>query len=157
VPASLTSSDGARLAAFARAGPTILKSVAAARVTSRLVSAAEFDHFSPAQGPVHLQRYVAGADVRAHVVGGRVHADLATPLADTGRFSAATPVRTARHELPAPLAARVVQATAAFGLTFAGWDFRLAPDGTYWCLEANSMPGYDGQDYRLGGAITVSL
>lgn len=157
VPASLTSSDRARLMAFAAAGPTLVKAVAAARVTSRVVHAAELATFEAAQGPVHLQRYVAGADVRVHVVGRRLHAEMATPRAATEDRGATQRVMHAPHALPDALAAQVTRATAAFGLVLAGWDFRVSSEGAYWCLEANPLPGYDAQDYRLGGAITRSL
>ncbi|MGW2706055.1 hypothetical protein [Streptomyces sp. NPDC001340] len=39
-------------------------------------------------------------------------------------------------------------------MAFAGWDFKVAGDGTYWCLEVNPVPAYDR---RLGGAISASL
>ncbi|MEA5598763.1 hypothetical protein [Rivularia sp. UHCC 0363] len=59
--------------------------------------------------------------------------------------------------LPSALSQQIIDATAAFGLIFAGWDFKVTDDNQYWCLEANPMPGYDGYDLRLGGCITDSL
>ncbi|MFF7393423.1 RimK family alpha-L-glutamate ligase [Streptomyces scabiei] len=155
VPASVTSSSPRRLRAFAEAGPTIVKAVSGVRATSRLLAPGDLDGFDPWQGPVHLQRHVEGRDVRAHVVGGRVHAeDIASEAVDyrTDPDAVFTPC-----ELPGPLAERMVRHTADLGMSFAGWDFKVAGDGTHWCLEVNPMPAYDWYDRRLDGAVTTSL
>lgn len=155
VPASITSSSPQRLRAFAGSGPALVKAVSGVRATSRLVTAADLAGFDPGQGPVHLQRYVRGWDVRAHVVGDRVHAEEI--------ISGAVDYRTDRDaeftlcELPGPLAEQLVRHTAELGMAFAGWDFKVGADGTYWCLEVNPMPAYDWYDRRLGGAISASL
>ncbi|MBW4618393.1 MAG: hypothetical protein KME17_03275 [Cyanosarcina radialis HA8281-LM2] len=156
VPASLTSSDRDRLAAFARAGKTIVKPASGIRADSRLVEVEEFADFHPFQGPVHLQRYVAGADVRAHVIGDRVCAEL-IKCAEVDYRQSHEEAEYVPWELPESLSQQIVVATAACGLTFAGWDFKVTPDDEYWCLEANPMPGYDGYDRRLGGTITDAL
>ncbi len=60
--------------------------------------------------------------------------------------------------LDTALAVKLISATSNLGLVFAGWDFKVSSeDGRVWCLEANPMPGYDGYDRRLGGAVTASL
>ncbi|MFE1556253.1 RimK family alpha-L-glutamate ligase [Streptomyces sp. NPDC058734] len=155
VPASITSSSPERLRAFAEAGPTLVKAVSGVRATSRLIRPGELAGFDPRQGPVHLQRYVEGRDVRAHVVHDRVHAEeIVSGAVDyrTDPDALFTPC-----ELPGPVAAQVVRHTADLGMTFAGWDFKVAEDGTHWCLEVNPMPAYDWYDRRLGGDITASL
>ncbi|MGW2426206.1 ATP-grasp domain-containing protein [Streptomyces sp. NPDC001709] len=155
VPASITSSSPQRLRAFVEAGPTLVKAISGVRATSRLVTAGDLTGFEPGQGPVHLQRYVAGRDVRAHVVGDRVHAEEIVSGAVDYRIdqdAEFTPC-----ELPGQLAERVVRHTADLGMAFAGWDFKVAGDGTHWCLEVNPMPAYDWYDRRLGGAISASL
>ncbi|HIK03255.1 MAG TPA: hypothetical protein IGS40_00835 [Trichormus sp. M33_DOE_039] len=156
VPPGLTSSDPELLAAFASLGKTIVKPASGIRADSRLVEAEEFFDFHPSQGPVHLQRYVAGADVRAHVVGDQVHAEIINCQQVDYRRS----YQEAKYfpwELPESLTKQIIQATAAFGLQFAGWDFKVTEDHQYWCLEANPMPGYDGYDLRANGRITDSL
>ena len=155
VPASITGSSPQRLRAFAEAGPTIVKAISGVRATSRLVDAADLADFEPGQGPVHLQRYVPGRDIRAHVVGDRVHAEeIVSGAAD---YRTDEDARFAPCELPAAVAEQVVRHTADLGMSFAGWDFKVADDGTHWCLEVNPMPAYDWYDRRLGGAITTSL
>jgi glutathione synthase/RimK-type ligase-like ATP-grasp enzyme len=157
VAASLTSSDGARLYDFAKAQPTIVKAISGIRADSRLVEAEEFVTFIAEQGPVHLQEYIAGDDVRVHVIGDQYIAErVHCPTVDYRRdheLSEYFPL----HRLPEPLAAQIIQATKAFGLTFAGWDFKLTPEGEYYCLEANPMPGYDGYDRRCDHKVTQVL
>jgi hypothetical protein len=154
VPATLTSSAAARLAAFCAAGPTVAKSVSGVRADSRAVTAEDFREFVAERGPVHLQRRIVGRDIRAHVVAEDVFAELIESDAvdyrtAQARFRPFTP--------PADLAARMIGATRAAGLTFAGWDFKLDDEGRFWCLEANPMPGYDSYDTRATGAISRSL
>jgi hypothetical protein len=156
VPASITSSNAEKLAAFAATSPTIVKTTSGIRADSRLVQPEEFIDFHPSQGPVHLQRYVAGADVRAHVVGNSVHAELINCLEVDYRQSFED-ADYAAFQLPESLCQQIVNATAAFGLKFAGWDFKVTDDNQYWCLEVNPMPGYDGYDKRADGRITDSL
>ncbi|MBH8565533.1 hypothetical protein I8748_25720 [Nostoc sp. CENA67] len=156
VPPSITSSDPELLATFASVGQTIVKPASGIRADSRLVEAEEFLDFHPSQGPVHLQRYVAGADVRAHVVGDQVHAEIINcPQIDYRRSY--QQAKYSPWQLPESLTTQIIQATAAFGLQFAGWDFKVTEDNQYWCLEANPMPGYDGYDIRAEGKITDSL
>ena len=156
VPASITSSNAEKLAAFAAQSPTIVKTTSGIRADSRLVQPEEFIDFHSSQGPVHLQRYIAGADVRAHVVGNSVHAELIRCLEVDYRQSYED-ADYAAFELPEALCQQIVDATAAFGLKFAGWDFKVTDDQQFWCLEVNPMPGYDGYDKRAEGRITDSL
>jgi RimK-like ATP-grasp domain len=156
VPASITSSDAGKLSEFAASAPSIVKAVSGIRGNARLVLPQEFDDFEPRQGPVHLQRYIKGEDVRAHVLGQYVHAELIR--SDAADYRAAT--KLPHYEpwtLPHIVRSRLIEATSAFGLTFAGWDMKLDAAGTYWVLEANPMPGYDGYDARCHGAISKSL
>jgi hypothetical protein len=104
---------------------------------------------------VHLQRLVVGDDVRAHVIGNRViSVRISSDHVDYRRD------RATRHrpwELADELSARLVNATGAQGLVFAGWDLKLDGDGRLWCLEANPMPGYKMYDRWLGGVISDAL
>ncbi|MCM3921015.1 hypothetical protein ND748_04900 [Frankia sp. AiPs1] len=169
VPESLTSSDGERLRTFAAAGPTIVKPLSGVRARTRRVDPAEFTvaaGFTTGRGPVHLQRYVAGVDVRVHICGGAVHAQQIVrrrPDGD-GQGAAAVDYRELDAadlefrdvDLPGALVRLLVAATAESGLLLAGWDLRVDGD-RYWVLEANPMPGYDWYDRRAGGAVTASL
>jgi hypothetical protein len=156
VPDSITTSSPRRIHEFVAAGPTISKTVCGVRASAALVTTADIEGFRPEQGPIHLQRQVPGADARLHVVGESVVAQrLETAAADyrrSGDFE-----NLATFDPPASIASLVVSATKAIGLEFAGWDFRIGDDDTYWCLEVNPMPGYSPYDYRCDGAISRLL
>ncbi len=156
VPDSVTSSDPEVLRAFVRAGPAISKTVCGVRADTIVVAEDAFADFDPASGPVHLQRFVAGDDARVHVVGEHVVAQVAGAGAVDYRRAGAI-AGMALFDLPAALRDLLVAATARIGLAFAGWDFKIEPDGTYWCLEANPMPGYGPYDARCDGAISAAL
>jgi glutathione synthase/RimK-type ligase-like ATP-grasp enzyme len=155
VPPSVTSSDPERLRVFAEAHPVVVKTISGIRADCRRVDAAEFADFDPEQGPIHLQEVVEGQDVRIHVVGPRV---IAVVIQSTSiDYRTAPDAAYAPFELPAELAARLVEATREMGLAFAGWDFKLRGDGVFFALEANPMPGYHPYDRHLGGTITRAV
>jgi hypothetical protein len=156
VPPSLMTSDRDRLRRFCEREPAIIKTVSSTRGDARLVSAADFDDFAPEQGPVHVQRYVPGGDVRAHVVADEVHAEFIRAEGVDYRNSDGD-TEYSPHDLPRALCEQLIESTRAYGLVFAGWDFKLTEAGRYYCLEANPMPGYHGYDRRLGRRITRSL
>ncbi len=155
VPPSLMSSDPQRVREFVAAGRTVVKPVCGTRATTREIDADSLDRLTSSEGPVLVQRLVEGADVRVHVVGDQVIAC---------RFaSAAIDYRSDRKaertvvDVPDDLADLLVAKTAVQGLTFVGWDFKVDADGTYWCLEANPMPGYSFYDRVCDGEISDAL
>ncbi|BAZ09982.1 hypothetical protein NIES4071_17960 [Calothrix sp. NIES-4071] len=126
VAESITSSNPEVLTEFANAGLTIVKTTSGIRADTRLVQPLEFVNFHPHQGPVHLQRYIAGADVRAHVVGNQVHAELIKcPEVDYRHFY--EDAEYIEWELPESLHHKIINVTAALGLEFAGWDLLYIP------------------------------
>ena len=157
VPASITSSDRTSLLGFARRhGSVVLKALSGTRGSAQLITTTELESFTPSQGPIHLQRPVMGYDIRAHVIDEQIHCE----RIDCDSIDYRAPGAHTRHSattLPEPLARKVIEASRTMGLAFTGWDFKVDLDGTYWCLEANPMPGYDVYDRRAGGAISESL
>ncbi|MGH3430318.1 MAG: hypothetical protein ACRDQZ_22570, partial [Mycobacteriales bacterium] len=118
----------------------------------------DFDGFTATRGPVHLQRYIVGNDVRVHICGIRIHAqEIEAPAVVDYRTTVAANIRITDCDLPAALADQLVTSTRDAGMLLAGWDLKMDPDGTYWALEANPMPGYDWYDRELSGAVTASL
>jgi hypothetical protein len=157
VPDSITSCDVEQLREFlSRERVAISKTVCGVRADTVTVTASDFDDFEPEQGPVHLQRRIDGADVRIHVVGEQLIAQrIHTDAVDYRRDGSID--RMDIFDPPAPMRDALIEATARFDLAFAGWDFRIDPDGTYWCLEVNPMPGYQPYDLRCGGIISRQL
>jgi hypothetical protein len=156
VPDSVTSSDPDVLRAFVCEGPTISKTVCGVRADAVVVTEDAFAGFDPASGPVHLQRLVKGDDARVHVIGEHLVAQVAPADAVDYRRAGAI-ARMEVIEPPTALRDLLVAATSRIGLAFAAWDFKIDPDGTYWCLEANPMPGYGPYDLRCDGAISRAL
>jgi hypothetical protein len=156
VPESVTSSDADTLRAFARQGPTISKTVCGVRADTVMVTEADFAGFDPASGPVHLQRCVPGDDARIHVVGTEIVAQRAAAGGvDYRRAGGLAEMQV--FDAPGDLRDRLIEATLHLGLAFAGWDFKIDASGTFWCLEANPMPGYSPYDTRCDGAISHAI
>jgi hypothetical protein len=156
VPESLTSSDPETLRAFVREGATISKTVCGVRADTVMVTEEDLAGFDGGGGPVHLQRCVPGDDVRIHVVGEQVVAQRVEAGAVDYRRDGALG-RMTIFEPPDALCDRLISSTAALGLAFAGWDFKIDEAGDYWCLEANPMPGYGPYDAYCDGAISRAL
>jgi hypothetical protein len=157
VPPSISSCDLDQLLEFVEQGPTISKALSGVRADTVMATRDLLAGFDIAGGPVHLQRRVPGADARIHVVGDRLVAQR-VPASDgidyrrEGRLD-----ELEEFDPPAALREALVQGSAALGLPFTGWDFRIDPDDQYWCLEVNPMPGYGPYDAHCGGAISGLL
>jgi len=154
VPPSFSGSGRSELIGFAEQGPTIAKALCGQRTDCRRVTVEDFADYEDAQGPVHLQRFVEGEDVRAHVIGESVLAVSVRSANVDYRLD-----RSARFQeisLPNSLCRQLVAATAAHGFTFVGWDLRISSHAC-WTLEMNPMPGYSYYDDKLNGAISDVL
>ncbi|MBT9317726.1 ATP-grasp domain-containing protein [Leptothoe spongobia] len=156
VPPSITSSDASRLYEFACSGPTIVKTISGVRANCRIVCADEFLDFDSSQGPVHLQRYIDGSDIRAHVIGNVIHAQLIQSSKVDYRLDYQESTFQ-KYQFPEELDQKIIEATKKVGLTLAGWDFKLTKDNRFWCFEVNPTPAYDSYDRRANGDITSSL
>jgi hypothetical protein len=154
VPESYTGSRKSDLAAFAAAGKTIAKALSGQRADCRIVTQADFEDYEDRSGPVHLQRYVPGDDIRAHVIGNEIVS--IRIVSSTPDYRIASDVRFEDCELPISLADELRSATRTFGLAFAGWDLKLDRQD-YWVLEVNPMPGYNYYDAKLDKRITRAL
>jgi D-alanine-D-alanine ligase-like ATP-grasp enzyme len=58
---------------------------------------------------------------------------------------------------PVALRDLLVEGTRALSLELAGWDFKIENGDTYWCLEANPMPGFSPYDNLCDGAISRAV
>ena len=156
VPESLTSCDADELRRFVRDGPTVSKPVCGVRADTAAATEADLEDFQPESGPVHLQRFVPGDDARIHVIGDRIVAQRAPAGAvDYRREGGLGEMKV--FDPPAALRDRLVEGTRALGLELAGWDFKIEDSNTYWCLEANPMPGFSPYDHFCDGAISLAL
>jgi glutathione synthase/RimK-type ligase-like ATP-grasp enzyme len=159
VPASITSCSGDELSAFCEEhGWAIMKSASGGRDHGlcRFFDPSELLEYEPSLGPLHLQQYVEGRDVRVHVVDKEAISVLiqSSAIAPDYRSSIATSTYF-DYELPPNVAGLVRDAASIQRLSFSGWDFKLDARQRLWCLEANPMPAY--HFYDVGGRITDAL
>jgi glutathione synthase/RimK-type ligase-like ATP-grasp enzyme len=110
-------------------------------------------------GPVQLQAYVNGLDVRVHVVGEYWFACSVKSSAADYRYagtSGATAELSA-FELPEPLGRQLVALARQMDLQVAGIDLRLTPEGSWVCFEVNPSPGFPWYEDSTGHPIAEAI
>ena len=109
--------------------------------------------------PTQFQQYVAGDDVRAHVVGDEVLATRVRSGADDYRYAARSgaAVEVAEVALPDDVARRCRAAVRGMGLHVAGVDLRHAPDGRWVCFEVNPSPAFTFYERATGQRIANAV
>jgi hypothetical protein len=156
VPESITSSNLAHLRQFIEEGPTISKTVCGTRADTAMVELRDLEGFQNESGPVHLQRFVPGADARIHVIDDCMVAQrVSSGSVDYRRAGAIGDMEI--FEPPPALFDLLIEGTRNIGLVFAGWDFKVDGAGEFWCLEVNPMPGYSPYDSQCDGMISRKL
>ncbi|MEU7728423.1 alpha-L-glutamate ligase [Streptomyces sp. NPDC040724] len=161
VPETLVSDDPDEILAFrAEHGRIVYKSLSGIRSIVREFTDADEGRVHLVRGlPTQFQAYVAGQDVRVHVVGAQAFAAAVDSdaidyrYADPGRES----TRLAPLDLPTETARRCVDLAASLGLPFAGIDLRRTPEGEWVCFEVNPMPAYSYYESHTGLPISAAL
>lgn len=114
-------------------------------------------------GPVQLQQWIDGTDVRVHVVGDRWFATSITAEATDYRYASdgTAPPELAPCDLPDDLGRRLVDVSHGMGLLVSGVDLRRTADESWCCFEINPSPGftyYEGHTGQpIAGAIAALL
>jgi RimK-like ATP-grasp domain len=141
VPDSLLTNDPEHLRAFtARHGTVIYKAAGAERTITGLLDLADARRVERLSTcPVYFQRYIAGSNVRVHVVAAEIYAaEITSDAVDYRRH-----IRDmAPMALPGRIADACLAVTQALGLLLAGIDLIRALDGEWYFLEANTSPGF---------------
>ena len=161
VPETLVTSDEQEAREFWRThGRVIFKSISGIRSIVRELTDADSERLHLlADLPVQFQEFVAGVDVRVHVVDDEVYAAEIRSGAVDYRYAArdGAAVEMQAIDLPADVAERCVALTRRLGLFLAGIDLRRRPDGGYVCFEANPMPAYTYFEANTGLPIAEAL
>lgn len=159
VPRWIASNDADAVRAFAASLPqgAIVKSCSGTRSEVRRVSEEFIGRLARGSSPVVVQQWIAGYDVRLHVVGGQGFATAidAGPGVDY-RFDDTRRAYRA-HDAPAPLVRRCAAFARAQGLLIAGFDFRVSADGRWACLECNPAPTFLPYEMETGQPIADTL
>ena len=162
VPDTLVTNDPERVIEFRRLhGRVVYKSISGVRSIVQELNDADLARLDRIRWcPVQFQEYVAGTDVRVHVVGEAVHATEVCSEATDYRYAAdqvGRPAELAAVRLPDDVAERCVALTRTLGLAFAGIDLRMARDGRVVCFEANPSPAFSYYEGHTGQPIADSV
>lgn len=156
VPRSCLTSDPAAALEFIRSVPSIYKGASSSKSWTSAFGPDDLDRLPLLRrAPVLFQERITGIDVRVHVVrdqvfGEAIHSDGCDYRIDKQARFVPLPV-------PAAVAADCVTVAEQMRLVLAGLDFKISADGTWYFLEANSAPCYQGYDRRAGGAISDAI
>jgi len=141
VPDTLLTNDPEQARAFAaRHGRVIYKAAGDTRTITGLLDPADtrrLDRLSTC--PIYFQKYIAGVNVRVHVVGGDVSAVEITSDAVDYRTDIQKMVLT---QVPDHVAGNCLAVTESLELPIAGIDLIRTPEGEWYFLEANPSPAF---------------
>jgi glutathione synthase/RimK-type ligase-like ATP-grasp enzyme len=161
VPATLVTTDTAAVRRFAaRHGRIIYKSVSGVRsIVAQLGEAGDEVLTDVANCPTQFQEYVAGSDVRVHVVGDTIYSTEIRSTADDYRYASRVDADLAMTplQLPDEIADRCRAMARGMALQFAGIDLRRTPDGRWVCLEVNPSPGFTFFEAATGQPIAAAV
>lgn len=161
VPDTLVTTDPAAARDFLREhGRIVYKSISATRSIVATLDARGADRLAGVvTGPVQLQRWIAGADVRVHVVGGTWWATRIDSEADDYRYAGRDGIAIAitPFEIPPALGRRLVRLSTRMGLLVSGIDLRLTEGGDWYCFEVNPSPGFTYYEEATGQPIADAV
>lgn len=136
-------------------GRVIIKGVSGLKTWARFIASVD-ELRSIGSTPVLLQQWIAGPEVRVHVVGQEaVFAEEISSEAVDYRLAA---FDARAVELPDAIAEGCRRIARWLGIPLVGIDLRMNNGhGPVVALEANPCPGYDGYDRRASGAISDAM
>jgi len=110
-------------------------------------------------GPVQLQQWIDGTDVRVHIVGERWFATTIASDATDYRYAGTSgrPAELTACELPETLGRQLVAVTRAMGFLVSGVDLRRTPSGEWYCFEVNPSPGFSYYETHTGQPIAAAI
>ncbi len=161
VPDTLVTNDPDAVRAFHAAhGRVIFKSTSGIRSIVRELEG-DFETTLPRVRalPTQFQEYVAGDDVRVHVVGDAVFATEMTTAAIDYRYARrdGTEVTHRAIDIEDELAERCRALSTLLELPLCGIDLRRRADGTFVCFEVNPMPAFSYYEANAGQPIARAL
>ena len=106
---------------------------------------------------MELKRWIAGTDVRVHVVGRRCFATAIESDTVDYRYGGGREARFSGVDLDDALASRLADLAAGMGLLLAGIDLRWTPEGGWVCFEVNPSPGFSFYEEATGQPIAAAV
>jgi hypothetical protein len=146
VPETLCTTDAAEVEAFwEKHGEIIYKSMSGVRsIVGRLTPLHRERFAALAHSPAQFQQWIAGHDVRVHVVGRQVFACNVVSSAIDYRYprSEEEVPRITPCCLPEEIASRCCCLAESLGLELAGIDLRRSLEDEWYCFEVNPSPAF---------------
>ncbi len=129
------------------------------RVTDPELAWRTFRAIEQTGGVIYLQRFVRhpGWDLRAFVIGGKVNAAMKRTARGDWRTNVAQGGTAERAELALPERKLAVQAAEAVGAVVAGVDLLPGPDGEWYVIEVNAVPGWRALATTTGQDIAKTV
>lgn len=141
-------------------GKVIFKSISGVRSIVRLMDKEDLGRLALLENcPTQFQEYVAGDNIRVHVIGERLFAVRIQCDAVDYRYAgqegfARTMVPTA---LPEDVETNCIKLAKEFGLAMAGIDLKETPAGEYYCFEVNASPAFPFYESPTRPAVADAL
>ena len=123
----------------------IFKSIGGVRSTVRRMTREDFGRLELLENcPAQFQEYVAGDNIRVHVIGERWFAVRIQCEAVDYRYAGEEgyPLTMVPAVLPEDIAANCIRLTKELGLVLSGIDLKEASSGEYYCFEVNTSPAF---------------
>jgi hypothetical protein len=160
VPDTIVTTDpGVARAFWEHHGSVIYKSVSGVRSRVSRLKPEHLERLADvAFCPTQFQRYIAGTDYRAHVVGAEVFACKVRSEADDYRYPGPHKVDIEARRLPWEVEDRCRRLAASMQLLVAGIDLRCSyPDGEWYCFEVNPSPAFTYYEDMAGLPIAAGI
>lgn len=158
VPRWIVSNEEAAVATFCdeMAGKVIAKSCSGLRSQVSMVGQPLLAQVSAGTTPVIAQEFIAGVDVRVHTVMGKAFPTEIVAAGVDYRFDEG--VKEYREAtMPAHWEALCHRFAQAEELLIAGFDFKVTPQGEWYCLEVNPVPTFLPYEMATGQPIGAAL
>lgn len=109
--------------------------------------------------PVQFQAFVPGTNVRVHTIGDDVFATRIDSDVTDYRYAGQQggEAKLTATELPDDLTQACLALSAGLGLTFAGIDLKVTPDGQVFCFEVNPSPAFSYFELNSGQPIARAV
>ena len=154
VPETLVTNDPAEVRRFRkRHGRVVFKSASYVRSVVDLLKGDDLDAVRFC--PVLFQQFIEGKNLRVHTVGNRVFATSIDASAVDYRYAQDETLQATTVD--EEFAKRCLALATAFGVEFAGIDFRVTDDGEVYCLELNPSPAFSYYELQTGQPIARAV